>query len=95
MTDAQQRRNELQALHRRQVDALDAYDRALEQTSLAQAALTQSVVEAVNVFGGIGMATELLGITAKEARAHVAAHEAAVNQQSDPVAGSVLEAGDG
>ncbi|MEV6332643.1 hypothetical protein [Streptomyces sp. NPDC051909] len=67
--------------------ALEAYDKALEQTALAQANLSRSVVEAVNVLGGIAMATGLLGITAKEARAHMAAHEATANPQSDTAAG--------
>ncbi|MET8509912.1 hypothetical protein ABZV60_35800 [Streptomyces sp. NPDC004787] len=80
---AEQRRQELQELHRQQMAALDAYDKALEQTALAQAALSRSVVEAVNVLGGIAMATGLLGITAKEARAHMAAHEAASNPQPE------------
>ncbi|MCX5233072.1 hypothetical protein [Streptomyces sp. NBC_00233] len=95
VTDAQQRRKELEELHRLQVAALDAYDNAVEHAALAQAGLSRSVVEAVEVFGGLAMATGLLGITAKEARAHMAAHEAATSEQPDAAVESAPGAAEG
>lgn len=63
--------------------ALDAYEKAVEQAASAQAALSRSVFEAVEAFGGMDVAAGLLGITVKEARAHVAVHETSVSQQPE------------
>lgn len=82
-TDARQRRRTLQERHRLQVAALDAYEKAVEQAASAQAALSRSVFEAVEAFGGMDVAAGLLGITVKEARAHVAVHETSVSQQPE------------
>jgi hypothetical protein len=82
LTEAGRRRAELQERHRLQLLALDAYDKAVQHAAQAQTGLNRTVAEAVKVFGGLDAAAELLGITVKEARTHVAAHETAATARA-------------
>ncbi|WP_327070630.1 hypothetical protein OG500_33785 [Kitasatospora sp. NBC_01250] len=76
-TEALRRRNEVQERHRLQLAALDAYNHSLEQMALAQAGLSRAVAGAVEAFGGLDITANLLDLTLKEVRTHVAAFEAA------------------
>lgn len=84
-TEALRRRNEVQERHRLQLAALDAYNHSLEQMALAQAGLSRAVAGAVEAFGGLDITANLLDLTLKEVRTHVAAYEAA--GQEAPAAG--------
>ncbi|MFI9271069.1 hypothetical protein ACIGXM_10220 [Kitasatospora sp. NPDC052896] len=85
LTEALRRRNEVQERHRLQLAALDAYSQALERTAQAQANLSRTVAGAVEAFGGLDITANLLDLTIKEVRTHVAAHEAA-SQEAAPAA---------
>jgi hypothetical protein len=83
--EAVRRRNEVQERHRLQLAALDAYNHSLEQMAQAQAELSRAVAGAVEAFGGQDITANLLDLTLKEVRTHVAAYEAA--GQEAPAAG--------
>ncbi|MFE9428718.1 hypothetical protein ACFYNO_37885 [Kitasatospora sp. NPDC006697] len=89
---AQRRRRELQERHRRQLAALEAYDRALVEAARAQADLSRTVAEVADAIGGgLDVTAGLLDLTVKEVRTHLAAHEAVAAQQEGPSGAQVPE----